>query len=128
MDFGKLIASSGGGGADFSIVLSKEELEDPTEQNNGLWRLSGGKIGIIRYVPSTEEEQVISIDYPNDYYLDGEEKVCLRYMHKYSTTEVPMEEARPFFDIEIGAELHVDPKFRGRIKGSVPIIIHINYE
>ncbi len=128
MDFGTLVAASGPGPVSCSIVLSKEALENPAEPYNGLLRLSGGKIGKIRYVPEIEGEYIIYIDYPNDYYLDDEKKVHLRHMDRYSTTEVPKEEARPFFDIEIGGELHVDSGFRGNVQGTVPITIHIYHE
>lgn len=128
MDFGKLVAASGVGPISYSIVLSKEELENPSEPYNGLLRLSGGKIGKIRYVPETEQEYIIYIDYPNDYYLDDEKKVRLRHMDQYSTTEVPKEETRPFFDIEIGGELEVDSGYRGKVQGTVPIIINLYYE
>ncbi len=128
MDFGKLVAASRLGPIFYSIVLSKEELENPAEPYKGLLRLSGGKVGKIRYIPGTEHEYIISINYPNNYYLDDEKKVGIRHMDRYSTTEVLKEDAMPFFDIEFGGELYVDSGYRGTVQGSVPIIINIGYE
>jgi hypothetical protein len=124
MSFGVLVTSTGGG----SIVLSKDELQNPTEPYNGLLRLSGGKIGIIRYVPETEEEYIIFIEYPTDYYLDNDEKACLKNMHKYSTSSVSNADSKPYFDIELGGELHVDPGFTGVLSKSIPINITLYYE
>lgn len=51
-----------------------------------------------------------------------------RYEKVYHNKKNPREEAEPHFDIEIGAELHVVPGYRGSVKGNVPITIDIYHE
>lgn len=125
LDFGKLVTSSKGG----SIVLSKDELENPKEISKGLLRISEGKMGQLRYFPKSEKEHIIYIQYPNYHYLDNAKRVWIKNINQYSTTEVFTEKSKPYYDIEIGGELVVKSGFKGKINGEpIPVTIHLYHE